>query len=142
MGHLTVSLAESMTGGHVAARLVDVPLASKYFYGGVVAYSDRAKVDLLGVSPLSIEEHGVVSAVVALEMARGAQKKFHTDIALSITGFAGPSGEDVGLAYIGIIFKDHEDCKKLQFRGKSRGQIIEEATNLMIRQIEFLRKAP
>jgi PncC family amidohydrolase len=138
----TVSLAESMTGGRVAAELVHIPDASNYFFGGIVAYSDRSKIELLGVKEKTLETFGAVSPEVALEMARGAKNCFKTDISLSVTGFAGPKGENVGLVYIGIIFKDYEDCKKLEIRGKSRGEIIEEATNWMIRQIDFLRKAP
>ncbi|MFZ4773494.1 MAG: CinA family protein [Chlamydiia bacterium] len=138
----TVSLAESMTGGNVSARLVEIPDASLYFKGGIVAYSDLSKVEILGVPFALINQFGVVSREVALEMARGVRKKFHTDIALSVTGYAGPKGENVGLVYVGIIFLDHEDCKKLRFEGKSRGEIIEEVTDWMVRQIEFLRKAP
>ncbi len=138
----TVSVAESMTGGRVSATLVEVADASTYFSGGIVSYSDQSKIELLGVSAMSIAQHGVVSEVVALQMARGVKEKFHTDIALSITGYAGPKGEDVGLMYIGIIFKEHEDCKKLRFEGKSRDEIIQAATDWMIRQIDFLRKAP
>lgn len=138
----TVSLAESMTGGRVAAKLVEIPDASNFFLGGIVAYSDFSKIGLLGVKEKTIEEFGVVSPQVALEMARGAKNCFQADISLSVTGFAGPKGEDVGLVYVGMIFKDHEDCKKLEIKGKSRVEIIEEATNWMIRQIDFLRKAP
>ncbi|NDE63414.1 MAG: CinA family protein [Chlamydiae bacterium] len=142
MGNLTVSLAESMTGGKVSSRLVEIADASTYFQGGVVCYSDLSKVEVLGVKKNTLEIYGAVSAEVALEMARGAKKLFHSDIALSVTGYAGPKGEDVGLIYVGIIFKQHEDCKKLAIRGKSRLQIIENTTKMMIEHIEFLRKAP
>jgi PncC family amidohydrolase len=142
MGNLTVSLAESMTGGKVAARLVEIPDASTYFNGGVVCYSDLSKVELLGVKEETLELFGAVSAQTALEMARGVKKLFHSDIALSVTGYAGPKGEDVGLVYIGIIFKQHEDCKKVAIKGKSRQTIIDETTKIMIEHIEFLRKAP
>ncbi|MBM3197543.1 MAG: CinA family protein [Chlamydiae bacterium] len=142
MKSYSVSLAESMTGGLVSAKMVEIPDASDYFFGGVVAYSDRSKVELLFVKEESLENYGAISSEVAIEMARGVKKRFHTDLALSVTGYAGPKGRDVGLVYVGIIFKDHEDCKKLQIRGKSRTEIINETTEWMIRQIEFLRKAP
>ena len=142
MVNLTVSLAESMTGGKVAACLVEIPDASTYFNGGVVCYSDLSKVELLGVKEKTLELHGVVSAQTALEMARGVKKLFHSDIALSVTGYAGPKGENVGLVYIGIIFKQHEDCKKVAIKGKSRQMIIDETAKIMIEHIEFLRKAP
>lgn len=142
MRYPTVCLAESMTGGRASSRLVEVPGASNYFLGGIIAYSVLSKIELLGVRKKTIEDFGVVSPEVAIEMALGAKHQFKADISLSVTGFAGPEGENVGLVYVAIIFNDHRDCKKLEIRGKSRGDIIEEATNWMISHIDFLRKAP
>jgi nicotinamide-nucleotide amidase len=87
-----IALAESSTGGMLAARLTDVPGASEYLAGGVVAYSNESKVDVLGVDPALIERHGAVSPAVAQDMARGALERFGADVACSITGIAGPGG--------------------------------------------------
>ena len=88
----TIAVAESCTGGLLAARLTDRPGASEHFAGGVVAYSNEAKAGLLGVDPELIERHGAVSGEVAEAMATGALSRFGADVALSVTGIAGPGG--------------------------------------------------
>jgi nicotinamide-nucleotide amidase len=88
----SVAVAESCTGGLMAARLTERPGSSAYVAGGVVAYSNEAKSELLGVDPALIEAHGAVSPEVALAMADGALGRFEADTAISITGVAGPGG--------------------------------------------------
>jgi nicotinamide-nucleotide amidase len=97
-----LAVAESCTAGLLAARITDRPGSSRYFAGGVVAYSDQAKADLLGVGPDLIERHGAVSPEVAREMARGALEKFGADVAVSVTGIAGPDGgsEEKPVGYV------------------------------------------
>ena len=90
-GH-RIGLAESCTGGLLAARLTEPAGASEYFAGGVVSYSNEAKTELLGVDAALIEEHGAVSPAVARAMAEGALRRFEADVACSITGIAGPGG--------------------------------------------------
>jgi nicotinamide-nucleotide amidase len=87
-----LALAESCSAGLLAARITNLAGASEYFAGGVVAYSNDAKAGLLGVDPALIEEHGAVSPEVAGQMARGALDRFGADVAVSITGIAGPGG--------------------------------------------------
>src|SRR5204862_593067 len=87
-----IALAESCSGGLLAARLTDRPGSSEYVLGGVVAYSNEAKNQLLGVDPALIEQHGAVSLEVAEAMADGALERFAADTAASITGVAGPGG--------------------------------------------------
>jgi competence/damage-inducible protein CinA-like protein len=87
-----LALAESCSGGLLAARITDLPGASAYMAGGVVAYSNEAKADLLGVDPRLIEERGAVSPQVAEAMAIGALERFGADVAVSVTGIAGPDG--------------------------------------------------
>jgi competence/damage-inducible protein CinA-like protein len=87
-----LGLAESCSGGLLAARITDLPGASGYMAGGVVAYSNEAKAELLGVDPGLIEAEGAVSPAVAAAMARGAIERFGADVAVAITGIAGPEG--------------------------------------------------
>jgi PncC family amidohydrolase len=102
----TVACAESCTGGGLGARLTSVSGSSAAFLGGVVTYSNDAKVKLLGVDPALLETHGAVSAPVAEAMARGVQERLGADLAVSITGVAGPDGgtaeKPVGLVYVGV----------------------------------------
>lgn len=97
-----LAVAESCTAGMLAARITDLPGASAYFSGGAVTYSDQAKSDLLGVDPELIEKYGAVSGQVAEAMARGALERFDADIAVSITGIAGPGGgsEEKPVGYV------------------------------------------
>jgi nicotinamide-nucleotide amidase len=92
LGGHRLGLAESCSGGLLAARITDLPGASAYLAGSVVAYSNEAKAELLGVDPGLIERHGAVSPEVAEEMAVGAIERFSADVAVSITGIAGPDG--------------------------------------------------
>jgi nicotinamide-nucleotide amidase len=104
--HLTVGLAESLTGGMVAHRLAAIPGASEVLRGGVVAYTEQAKCDLLGVRKETLERHGVVSEAVAREMAEGAARQLKASLSLSCTGYAGPTGgteqDPVGTAYLAL----------------------------------------
>ncbi|MGF1451834.1 MAG: CinA family nicotinamide mononucleotide deamidase-related protein [Opitutales bacterium] len=116
-GELTLSVAESATGGLLANAFTDIPGASKVFHGGVVCYNNDAKQDMLGVPEDMLVQHGAVSAEVAVAMADGAAEKFGTEYALSITGYAGPSGgtpqNPVGTIYIGYHSPIGSWCVKM-----------------------------
>ncbi len=103
---LTVAAAESCTGGLVADAITDIGGSSGYFRGGVVAYSNDAKEAILGVAADVLAAHGAVSAQVARAMAEGARGRFGSDLAVSVTGVAGPGGgtpaKPVGLTYIAL----------------------------------------
>ncbi len=105
-GKLTVATAESCTGGLVAHELTEIAGSSGYFVGAIVAYADATKHAALGVPTELIERHGAVSAQVARAMAEGARRALGADIAVSVTGIAGPSGgteaKPVGLTYVGV----------------------------------------
>jgi nicotinamide-nucleotide amidase len=104
---LTLGAAESCTGGLVAKRLTDVAGSSDVFRGGVVAYANEVKQGLLGVPPTLLEQHGAVSAEVAGAMAHGARARLDVDVAVSVTGVAGPGGgtaeKPVGLVYFHVV---------------------------------------
>ena len=90
----TVTTAESCTGGMVAAAITDNPGSSSVFERGFVTYSNQAKIEVLGVSPTTLSDHGAVSEDVAREMAQGAQNRANADLAVAISGIAGPGGSD------------------------------------------------
>jgi nicotinamide-nucleotide amidase len=106
----TLATAESFTAGAVGAAITATAGASRYYLGGIVAYSNRAKQELLQVRATTLERHGAVSAETAEEMAAGVRKRFDCDVALSSTGIAGPDGgtqeKPVGLVYLGIATSD------------------------------------
>jgi nicotinamide-nucleotide amidase len=103
---LTVATAESCTGGLIAERITDVPGSSAYFLGGVVAYSNEAKVSQLGVSPADLEREGAVSAPVVRAMAEGVRSRFGSDFGVATSGISGPDGgtpdKPVGLVWIAL----------------------------------------
>ena len=107
----TICTAESCTGGLISHRLTDIPGSSDYVLGGVVAYSNQVKQWLLRVHPGTVIAHGAVSEETAQEMAVGARSLFGADVAVSVTGIAGPGGgtaeKPVGLTYIGLAVPDN-----------------------------------
>jgi nicotinamide-nucleotide amidase len=110
---LWLACAESLTGGELAARITAVPDASKHFAGSAVCYSPEAKRDVLGVSTETIEGPGTVSEECAREMARGARRLFGTDVAVSLTGVAGPEpleGKPAGTVWAGLAATDEEEA--------------------------------
>ena len=119
--NMKIAFCESCTGGLISSRFTSIPGVSEVFDRGIVTYSNRAKVEELGVKKNTLDKYGAVSEQVALEMATGLLNKAGVDIALSTTGLAGPSGgtEDkpVGLVYIGIAAKNHSFVFKSVFSG-------------------------
>lgn len=115
--NMTISTAESCTGGELAKMITSVSGSSKYFLGGVVAYATEKKIKILNVSKDTVEQFTVVSEQVAQEMAKGCQELFETHISLSTTGVAGPGkgedGKDVGTVYYTIRINDQEVTSKL-----------------------------
>jgi PncC family amidohydrolase len=120
-GGLTLSTAESCTGGLIGHLLTEVPGSSDYYLGGVVSYSDALKQRELGVDARVLEVHGAVSAQAAVAMAEGARTRYRTDVAVAVTGIAGPSGgsaaKPVGLTYVAVADKHGHDVQRHQWNG-------------------------
>jgi nicotinamide-nucleotide amidase len=118
---LTVSLAESCTGGMIAAALTEVAGSSGYFLGGVVSYANSAKETFLDVPAATLAAHGAVSAQTAKAMADGARRRFGTTLAAAVTGIAGPDGgsseKPVGLVYVGLASAAGVDVRRFQLAG-------------------------
>jgi PncC family amidohydrolase len=137
-GRLTVSVAESCTGGLLGSLITDQPGSSAYFMGGVIAYSDEVKRAELGVAADMLALHGAVSREVAIAMAEGARSRFATTISVSITGIAGPDAEGakpVGLTYIALATSRGTPCNEYMFKGDrwaNRRQAAGQALRLLI----------
>ncbi len=135
-----MAVAESCTGGLLASCFTDLPGASKTFAGGVVAYNNAAKVQLLGVPECLLNQHGAVSAEAAVAMATGAAERLSAEYALSITGFAGPGGGNpenpVGTIYLGLYTPQGVWSRKVNFQG-SRATVKCRAVNAAL---DWLRR--
>ena len=138
---LTVSTAESCTGGSIAARLTSIAGSSEYFNGSVVAYSNEVKMGLLHVSSETLEQHGAVSEETVIEMVKGAMKALKTDCAVATSGIAGPGGgtpeKPVGTVWIAAGYKNEIRTYK-QETNRGRSMNIERAGNnalLMLRDL-------
>jgi nicotinamide-nucleotide amidase len=129
---MTLSTAESFTGGSIAERITAVPGASNYFKGSMVCYATEAKVKVLGVPQALIDAHSVVSEEVAVAMAQNAKEKLGTDFAIATTGNAGPtkgdSNVEVGTVYIGISSPNRTFAQKFVM-GKHRERVVEKSVN-------------
>lgn len=119
--NLSLALAESCTGGLIGNRITNVPGSSEYFAGGIVAYSYEAKARLLGVSWDTLNSVGAVSSETVLEMAHGAKKLMDADIAVSVSGIAGPGGgteeKPVGTVWVALVANDGEWSQVFHFDG-------------------------
>ncbi len=140
VGGLTLATAESCTGGLVAARLTAISGSSDAFYGGIVAYENDVKLELLGVPEATLVTYGAVSAEVAAAMAEGARARLRTDVAVSVTGIAGPgggtAGKPVGLVFIHAVGPAGERSLRIEIPGERnwvRGRAAVTALHLVRR---------
>ncbi len=138
---MTITTAESCTGGLIAAAITDVPGSSEVYKRGFVTYCDEAKHEMLGVSEEVLATDTAVSERVASEMAEGAAKAAKADAAISVTGIAGPGGgsadKPVGLVYIGIYVKGKKIVVKHVFEG-TRAEVREQAVRSAIHSMRVL----
>ncbi len=141
--HLTLSTAESCTGGNIAARLTSVPGSSVYFKGSIIAYDNDVKITLLNVTTETLEKHGAVSRKTVEEMVKGAMKTLKTDCAVATSGIAGPGGgtpqKPVGTVWIAAAYKN-EICTIKQEGDYGRTENVCRATeNALKILIEMLK---
>lgn len=141
---ITISCAESCTGGMFAEAMTGIEGISSVFNRGLVTYSNQAKIDELGVKQETLDKYGAVSEETALEMVRGLNKASGSDICISVTGIAGPEGgtkeKPVGLVYIGFLYQGKETCKELRIRNVSRNwnrtYSVKEMLNMIYRAVK------
>lgn len=137
---LTISTAESCTGGLLAGRLINVPGVSDVYKEGFITYTNKAKRKTLGVNKSTLKKYGAVSEQTAKEMAVGAALAADTDISISVTGIAGPDGgtneKPVGLVYVGVCIKDIVHVEEFRFSG-DRANVREQT---VISALGLLRK--
>ncbi len=129
---LSLSVAESCTGGLIGHRITNVSGSSKYFHGSVVTYSNQAKVELLGVREETLERSGAVSEQAAREMALGVRKRLGTDLSVAVTGIAGPTGgskeKPVGTVHLGLSSSHETISRRYRFWGSRREIKAQSAT--------------
>ena len=139
---ISISFAESCTGGLLSSTITSIPNASKVFKIGLTTYSNHSKNKLLKISKNLLNKYGAVSKQVCLAMAKNINKIAKTDLSISITGIAGPSGgtplKPVGLIYIGIKFRKKLVCKKLLIKNKNRNYVQKETVKKTLRLLSNL----
>ena len=140
---LTLVTAESCTGGLISDRITDIPGSSDYFIGGIVAYSYEAKVALLNVSWDTLNKKGAVSPETVLEMAQGARKALGANIAVSVSGIAGPGGatpeKPVGTTWIGLVTPEGEWTRHFIWEGdraENKAKSAEAALQMILDYLE------
>jgi len=140
---LKFALAESCTGGLVGHRVTNVSGSSEYFEGSIVSYSYEAKAALLGVSWDTLNAHGAVSRETVLEMARGAKSVFNADVAVSISGIAGPGGgtsdKPVGTTWVGLAADGGEWALEFHFNGNREQNKISSADAALQVLLDYLQ---
>jgi PncC family amidohydrolase len=140
---LTVAVAESCTGGLLGHLITEVSGSSGYFLGGPIAYSDHAKQALLGVPADVLDSHGAVSAQVAIAMAHGARERLGSDLAVAITGIAGPEGgspaKPVGLTYVAVADAAGDDVRRHLWTGdraENKVASAQSALEMLVARVE------
>lgn len=140
--NLTIATAESCTGGLLAHILTNISGSSQYFERGIISYSNKSKTELLGVTEKILKDYGAVSEQTAQAMALGIKKHSHTDIGISTTGIAGPTGgtneKPVGLIYIAIATSKKTQVKRFLFCGdrlQNKENTCNEALKLLLEHI-------
>ena len=141
--NLKLVAAESCTGGLISSRITDVPGSSEYFLGSIVSYAYELKVSLVAVRWETLNTFGAVSRETVLEMAHGVRKRLDADIAISVSGIAGPGGgspeKPVGTTWVGLAAPDGEWAKLFQFSGSREENKSASATAALETLLEYLQ---
>jgi PncC family amidohydrolase len=144
-----LALAESCTGGLVSHRITNVAGSSDYFQGGVTAYANEAKMSLLGVQPATLEQHGAVSRETVLEMAQGARRLLEAQVAVAVSGIAGPGGgtpeKPVGTVWIGLSAPGAQRAWHYQFTGdrlEVKAQAAQKALEQLVGYLQEIASEP
>ena len=136
--NMSIAVAESCTGGSISSSLTSIPGASSYFNCGFITYSNQSKVNMLGVDPKTIELFGAVSEKVAYEMAMGAGQNSQSDLAISVTGIAGPSGgtpkKPVGTVCFGFYIDGNVETTTQFFSGV-RSEIVSQSITFALTEL-------
>ena len=138
--NLKLSVAESCSAGGVSSKICSIPASSNYFLGGIVAYSNQSKIRDIGVSENSIKNFTEVSKEVAVQMSEGIAKKFNSDFSISTTGYAGPTGKDIGKVFISVKTPKSTDVKELKLYGNREeitDQIIHQSLQILLDKIKL-----
>src|SRR5262245_5716913 len=141
--NLKLVAAESCTGGLISSRITDGAGSSEYFLGSIVSYAYEVKVSLVGVRWDTLNMYGAVSRETVLEMAQGVRKRLNADIAISVSGIAGPGGgsprKPVGTTWVGLAASDGEWAKLFQFSGSREENKSASATAALEMLLEYLK---
>lgn len=141
---LTVATAESCTGGLIGHLLTETPGSSDYYLGGLISYSDHLKRAELGVDAATLERHGAVSAQTCVAMAQGARRRYGADVAVAVTGIAGPSGgtpaKPVGLTYVAVADAAGHEVQRHQWSTERHANKVASARAALALLVERLER--
>ena len=136
---LTLATAESCTAGNIAAVITAIPGSSHFYKGGIVAYNNEVKINLLGVSPQTLEEKGAVSEETVIEMVKGAMKSMNSDFAVATSGVAGPSGgteeTPVGTIWIAAASRSQVYAHCIRGYNEGRAQNVQNAVQMALEML-------
>ncbi len=143
----TLAVAESLTGGEISSRITNIPGISKYFLGGICAYANDVKINLLGVDSETIKNYGAVSDQCATEMLKGILHQTGANWGVATTGIAGPTGatskKPLGLVYIAVGTKDMFSCEVFRFSGdrlQIKNQAVKKALEMLVHYFSGRKK--
>ena len=141
---LTLATAESCTGGLIGHLLTEIPGSSDYYQGGLISYSDALKQSELGVEAQTLANHGAVSAQTCIAMAEGARKRYGSDVAIAVTGIAGPTGDGpgkpLGLTYVAVADAAGHEVQRHQWFGDRHRNKVASAAAALTLLVERLDK--
>ena len=137
--NLTISIAESCTAGGIASRICSVPGSSSYFLGGIIAYSNKIKINELNICEKDLDKYSAVSPKICTQMSEGIRSKFGSDISISSTGYLGPMGDDPGRVFIGISDSQDTFVQEYKFFGERLSVLdlaIDSSLSLLLSKIK------